>query len=916
MEKYEREKSNNKLDSYSEEQTKNDFILRLFKALGWDVYNDHSNTLTAEEKASRGRVDYGFRINDIPKFFLEAKSFRAGVDKDEYAFQSINYSWLKGCTWAVLTNFEKLIIFNAEWKEKLAVNCLFISLNYTDFLTNFDQLYLLSREAFTKNLLDKEAEKWHKKIKKTPIDQQLLQDLMKFRESLTQSIIRRNSSVKLTDEELDESVQKILDRIIFIRTVEDRQIEPPHLRPLIREDHKGNLWKKLADLYRYFDDAYDSNLFSLHECEKLVIGDEELETVIHGLHETEDGSIQYDFGAINVDVLGNVYEQYLGHILKKTKKSATIQDGSSKRKEQGIYYTPTYIVDYIVKNTVATKIDEMGLDWKKIKILDPACGSGSFLIKAFDYLTTLDKELEKKEELKKELYGTHIATERFGYLKNNLFGVDLDTKAVEIAQLNLMIRATEKKERLPSLQQNIKNGNSLVEDSSIVGDKAFEWKSQFSNIINNGGFDVVIGNPPYVRQEELTPIKPYLETNYVTYHGMADLFVYFFERELNLLKEGGYFGMIVSSKWLRAGYGKNLRKLVSQFWIEQLIDFGDLNIFSDATIYPSIIIMRKIKKPNPKIKFCKVETLDFDSLDNYIQNHQFTVNQNELNDKEWTIQRTDANEFLNKLRNNGIPIEKYVGAKICYGIKTGLNEAFLIDEGINEEIIRANPKNSDLIKPFLTGAEIKRYAIKSKKNHIILTKIGVDIHKYPEIFKHLSNFQEALEKRWDKGDYWYELRACAYYDSFDKPKIIWGNLTKRSSFTLDEKYRFYVNAPACILSTNSKYVLGILNSKLMTYFLKSISAERQGGYIEQKPVYVSQVPIKKSSEHQKEEINQLVEKMLSLNQRINEMGDKNTNERAKVEEEINKVDTEIDELVYKIYGLDEAERKIVEDSIK
>ncbi|MGB9002731.1 MAG: TaqI-like C-terminal specificity domain-containing protein, partial [Nitrosotalea sp.] len=246
----------------------------------------------------------------------------------------------------------------------------------------------------------------------------------------------------------------------------------------------------------------------------------------------------------------------------------------------------------------------------------------------------------------------------------------------------------------------------------------------------------------------------------------------------------------------------------------------------------------------------------------------------------------------------------------------GLNEAFLIDEGINEEIIRANPKNSDLIKPFLTGAEIKRYAIKSKKNHIILTKIGVDIHKYPEIFKHLSNFQEALEKRWDKGDYWYELRACAYYDSFDKPKIIWGNLTKRSSFTLDEKYRFYVNAPACILSTNSKYVLGILNSKLMTYFLKSISAERQGGYIEQKPVYVSQVPIKKSSEHQKEEINQLVEKMLSLNQRINEMGDKNTNERAKVEEEINKVDTEIDELVYKIYGLDEAERKIVEDSIK
>ncbi|MGB6463936.1 MAG: N-6 DNA methylase, partial [Nitrosotalea sp.] len=504
IEKYEREKSNGKLESYSEEQTKNDFILRLFKALGWDVYNDHSNTLTAEEKASRGRVDYGFRINDIPKFFLEAKSFRAGVDKDEYAFQSINYSWLKGCTWAVLTNFEKLIIFNAEWKEKLAVNCLFISLTHADFLTNFDQLYLLSREAFVKNLLDKEAEKWHKKIKKTPIDQQLLQDLMKFREALTQSIMRRNSSVSLTDEELDESVQKILDRIIFIRTVEDRQIEPPHLRPLIREDHKGNLWKKIAELYRYFDDTYDSNLFSPHECEKLVIGDEELETVIRGLHETEDGSVQYDFSAINADVLGTVYEQYLGHILKKTKKSATIQDGSAKRKKQGIYYTPTYIVDYIVKNTVGSKIAEMGLDWKKIKILDPACGSGSFLIKAFDYLTTLDKELEKKEELKKELYGTHIATERFGYLKNNIFGVDLDTKAVEIAQLNLMIRATEKKERLPSLQQNIKHGNSLIGDAKIDKDAALDWNEQFKEIMNNGKFDIVIGNPPYISSLLLT----------------------------------------------------------------------------------------------------------------------------------------------------------------------------------------------------------------------------------------------------------------------------------------------------------------------------------------------------------------------------------------------------------------------------
>jgi predicted type IV restriction endonuclease len=912
VEKYEREKSNNKLESYSEEQTKNDFILRLFKALGWDVYNDHSNTLTAEEKASRGRVDYGFRINDIPKFFLEAKSFKAGVDKDEYAFQAINYAWLKGCTWAILTNFEKLIIYNAEWKEKLAINCLFISLNYKDFLTNFDQLYLLSREAFTKNLLDQAAEKWHKKIKKTPIDQQLLLDLTKFRETLTQSIVRRNASLNLTEEELDESVQKILDRIIFIRTVEDRQIEPPRLRPLIREDHKGNLWKKLVELYMYFDKEYDSNLFTQrHELEKLVIGDIELETIIHGLHETDDGAVQYDFSAINVDVLGNVYEQYLGHILKKTKKGAKITNGASKRKEQGIFYTPTYIVDYIVKNTVGSKIAEMGSDWKKIRILDPACGSGSFLIKTFDYLTSLDKELEKKEELKKDLYGTHIATERFGYLKNNIFGVDLDSKAVEIAQLNLMIRATERKERLPSLQQNIKNGDSLIDDHSIAGNKAFQWKSEFPNIVNNGGFDVIIGNPPYVRQEELLSFKSYLQSNYEVFNSMADLFVYFFERELKLLKNEGYFGMIVNNKWLKTGYGLNLRKFLGKFWIEQFIDFGDLQLFKDATTYPCIIIIRKKLEQNPKIKVCLIKSLDFDSLSSYVEQNYFFFDQRELDPNGWNFQNIQIINLLKKIHTKSLPLKEYIKDQYYFGIKTGLTDAFVIDETIRQSLIQEDPKSDEIIKPFLTGKEVKRYGVQFANKYIILTKIGIDINRYPAIFKWLNKFKNDLEERADQGDHWYELRACSYYDLFGKPKIVYGAITVAPRFALDYG-GYFANNANFFLPTEDKQLLGILNSKLGWFLIQNTCTQVRGGYqlIWQ---YFGNVPIIKQRNI---ELEKLVENMILLNKELIELGNKMTGRRSQLEEQIKRIDSDIDNAVYDIYGLDEFERKIIEDSIK
>lgn len=612
--------------------------------------------------------------------------------------------------------------------------------------------------------------------------------------------------------------------------------------------------------------------------------------------------------------------------MKKTAKRAKVTKSGRHRKQQGIYYTPTYIVDYIVRNTLGKLLENKRINVEKIRVLDPACGSGSFLIKALDILNEYYRK--NKNDYGQTYLDSTVGipfTKRVKILQDNIFGVDLDKQAVEIAQLNLLLKIADKGHRLPLLEQNIKCGNSLIDNKEIAGDKAFKWEDEFKEVIKDGGFNVVIGNPPYVRQEELSEIKPYLAANYETYQGTADLFVYFVEKELRILREDGYFGMIVSNKWLRAGYGKNLRKFLAGFWIEEFIDFGDLRVFADATIYPCIMIIRKVKKPNPRIRICKIETLGFGSLREYVRDNSFFINQSELDEKEWNIQKREANELLKKIRSSGLLIEEFVGARINYGIKTGLNKAFIIDEKKRAELTDEDSRNEELIKPVLIGAESKRYSIKSKKNYIIFTRRGIDISRYPSILKHLEQFRSELTPKKSKeheigrkpGKYeWYEIQDTVdYYKEFEKPKIIWGNLAKRASFSLDETSQFYANAPACILPTNSRYVLGILNSRLMSYFLKSICAERQGGFIEQKPVYVSQVPIKKPTKEQEFGIIQHVEEMLQLNENLLKIGDKLTDERARIEKEIKKVDRQIDELVYQIYEINETEQKIIEDSL-
>lgn len=931
IEKYKQVVASGRIKDYKEENTKKDFITPLFRALGWDTENDNSpDEVTNEDQISRGRVDYAFRMNGIPKFFLEAKALNKGLDESKDAQQAINYAWYKGTSWAVLTDFKTLVIYNAEVKGRIS-DAQFIRLECDQFADQFQKLWWLSKLAFKEGLLDKEATSWGKKLRKIKVGEQLLAELMSYRQLLSKNIVKNNAARNLSESDLDETVQRMIDRLIFIRTTEDRGIEEKHLVSIAREfegGKKGRMTTKLNELYLAYDKTYNSKLFTFnpdnleqrHLCETLEIDNEALLKVLNGLYRSNDGLRDYDFSAIDADVLGNIYEQYLSHILSKTSKRAKVEMEEAHRHDQGIYYTPTYVVDYIVRNTLSELLKgKKTADVEKIRVLDMACGSGSFLLKAFDVINDFYRAKDKnyaQTGLDAETAEFRI-TRKTKILRENIYGVDLDPKAVEIAQLNLLLKAAETKHLLPDLRNNIKCGNSLVSQMTLEDAKAFDWQKEFSEIISSGGFDVIIGNPPYVRQEELTDIKPYLEANYEVYQGTADLFVYFFERELKMLKEGGYFGMIVSNKWFKAGYGAPLRKFLSKFWIEQVVDFGDLPVFADATTYPCIIIIRKISKANPKIRVCLAKTLQFDSLENYVRKISFQFDQKKLTDDGWNFKNTETIKILEKIKQNTISLKEYAGGEVYRGILTGLNKVFVINEETKNKLIAEDPKNAEIIKPFLIGNEIRRYGIEPKGKYLIFTRRGIEINKYPVIKKYLYNFESELTPKRSQsqnigrkpGDYaWYEIQdTIAYYKEFEKPKIVYGKITTGPRFTLDLGGRL-TNDSTFFIPCSDKKLLAILNSKIGWFLTANICTEIRGGY-QLIWKYFGNIPIVKQTAP---ELEGLVDKMLKLNEKLLSLKGKHTDEGARIEQEIAETDAKIDQLVYKLYGITEEEKKIIE----
>jgi hypothetical protein len=457
----------------------------------------------------------------------------------------------------------------------------------------------------------------------------------------------------------------------------------------------------------------------------------------------------------------------------------------------------------------------------------------------------------------------------------------------------------------------------------------FLWKLYFSEVFlrPNPGFDVVIANPPYVRQESIKEQKAYFRDHYRVYQGTADLYVYFVERGVSLLAADGEFAYILPNKWMRANYGKPLRAWLKEQRIEEIIDFGDLPVFASATTYPCIL---RIGAGPPRERFdaVRVETLDYPDLTDYVRAHAYPVNRAYLDEEGWSLADEKTQALLLKIRTAGIPLGEYVGGKIYYGIKTGLNEAFVIDRETRERLIAEDPRSAEVIKPFLAGRDVKRYAPLKVDKFLIFTRRGINIDDYPAIKEYLKQFKEELMPRpngWKGGGWegrkpgsyqWYEIQdSIDYYQEFEKPKIIYPNICKRPEFTYDEANN-YTNQKCFIITLPDKYLLGILNSKLSYFLFNVMLPKLRGGFYEPSYVIFKDFPIyvpdntNPSDLARRDRIVALVEDLLAMKRAL--AGGVSPEERSRLEAACARADAEIDRIVYELYGLTDEEMAAAE----
>lgn len=962
-----------KRNGYNEHQTRVDYINPFFKALGWDMDNRQGHAEAYREVIHEDKIkvggatkapDYGFTLYGQRKFFVDAKKPAVNIKGNiAPAYQVRRYGWSAKVPLSIVTDFEEFSIYDCTKKpnpkDKASVSRIRY-ITYDQYLDEFDFLWdVFAKENLPKGRFDKYVKSDTRKKGTATVDDEFLKSIEEWRRYLATTIALRNKT--LSEDELNYAIQKIIDRIIFLRMCEDRGVE--QYGQLKKAAQKGVVYQNLFALYRMADNKYNSGLFDFKEDKitpSLIVDNKVMKIIIKELYYP---NCEYEFSVMPADILGSVYERFLGKTIRLTEAHyAKIEEKPEVRKAGGVYYTPKYVVDYIVENTVGKLIDgKTPKQVEKIKICDPACGSGSFLIGAYQflldwhikyYMDNLQKKPARssrksgggKKDNPLTPDGNLTTAEKKRILLNNIFGVDIDAQAVEVTKLNLLLKALEGETKasishqltlfhervLPNLGSNIKCGNSLIGhdfydnqldlfSEQMKKINAFDWEEGFSEIFENGGFDVVIGNPPYVRQELISECKSYFETHYQTYHGSADLYQYFIEKGIGLLNPKGYFSYIVANKWMRANYGTSLRSWLKTQRIKEVTDFGDLPVFEQATAYPCIIVAQKGPvKPDYSLDITQVKTLDFNSLSDYVQDNKYQITTKFLVDKGWSIESPATQNLLKKLGANGAKLTDFIQNKIYYGIKTGLNEAFVIDKDEHKKFA----KSKKHLKPFLAGRDVKRYQIPVSDKHLILFPKGVTnansnsqqawqwlTKNFSGIAKHLRPFQAKGEKRYDQGDYWWELRTCEYYDEFEKPKIVLPCIAKVASFTFD-KGIYYSNDKTSIIPSSDLYLLGVLNSKACDFYLKSIASTKRGGYYEYKPMYVSQLPIPNPDEQSRDQITKLVDNLLKLNEQLQTI--KLETQRQQIQRAITHSEKKIDELVYALYGLTKKEIEIIE----
>jgi hypothetical protein len=955
---------------------------------------------------------------DLDKPQNRANDKRSPVDQ---AFSYAQHSDINNpIDWIMVSNFKEFRLYN--YNERSGK---YICFTYEDLLdkeTFQSFMVSFSKKSHT------EKDYPEKLLKATlVVEKQLEHNFYKlFHETRLMLIKELEELNDLTREESVHYAQLILNRYMFIAFAEDTglltsqistdtiitPIKKGNLRhrsiwqrvnELFLDINEGNDYKKISgyngglfaedlDFLKIRDTVEDQGIFeeawqewNFNEYEKDIkhlLGSHA--DVVNPIYKNLLTISSFDFSSeLDVNILGHIFENSIGD-LEELK-----EDTKGRRKKDGIFYTPEYITDYICRNTIipylsksgdvntvddligeywGSAIEELDQKVKNIKIVDPACGSGAFLNKAADVLIEIHLAIHAVlyKDLKETLipYFDHVGKRR-EILLNNIHGVDLNEESVDITKLSLFLKVCKKDKKLPDLDKNIKCGNSLIDDPKYTN-KPFDWEEQFPRIFEEGGFDVVIGNPPYVRQEKIKEIKPYLNENYIVFTGQSDLYVYFFEKAFNLLNINGLLGYISSNKFIKANYGKKLRKFIlDNLSFDKYVDHTFDSVFEDATAYPSVFILRK-SIPN--------------SDNQIIVNNDFKINQSRFDEGAWGFETPKILDLKDKINQNGTIIKDLPGVNIQRGIITGYNKAFIIDENQKNSLINDDKSNIDLISPLVRGKDIFKNQISWKGFYIILSKHGFheEVKNYPIILEYLKNHEKALRNRGQVKNgqhHWLELDnkpTDNYLNLFKNPKLLYPGISSKLFAVYDDQ-GYYTNDKCYLIISefiDLKYLSALISSKTLNFFFKFLGTPLQGNSYMLSKIFVEKLPIYPATPKEQqpfiikadqmlqlnrqlqdevegfhnwlkntfkiEKLSQKLEKYyeLTFNEFLDEVKKKKIDVRSRENQEllreeyqksldiinplingIEQTDKEIDVLVYELYGLTDEEIKIIEDSL-
>lgn len=738
----------------------------------------------------------------------------------------------------------------------------------------------------TKDLLDR-SERADRDV-----TDQLYRDYKQLRSQLTTFIAAQHPAIGV--EARIRTVQTLLDRLLFVAFAEDKGLLPPHSlsRAILHADpyFPRPKWEQLRKLFEWVDQGapphdiprYNGGLFAADPIiDSLALPDH--------LVEQFAPIAAYDFASeISVTILGHIFEQSITDIEnEKAVAGLEAPPPAPKKKREGVVYTPDFITRFIVDHTIGRHLGEIGeallpaygarqadgvIRWRnkasaeadywdaylqrlaRLRVLDPACGSGAFLIAAFNFLNAEQKRVrDRLGELRPGIL-THLSSDAdVEIITNNLFGVDVNAESVEITKLALWLQTARRDRALESLDGNILHGNSLVDDAEYHP-RPFDWTARFPDILGpeipgDRGFDIVLGNPPYVRMEMLKKEKPHFQQRFTVATDRADLYAYFFELGVDLLKVGGRLGFISSSTFFRTGSGKLLRQFLAESSdVESVVDFGDLQVFEGVTTYPAIVTLRKGRDgAQGDLAYLTVRSLP-DDLGKSFEQEARPMPRARLTAGTWRFE-SDLLDAIRARMAAGRPTLAEVYGAPLYGIKTGLNDAFVLTRAERDAIVAraertGGDRSADLLKPFLVGENLKRWHVESDDLWLVYTpRNRIDIDECPALRDHLAPYRERLEARATKQAWWELQQAQAAYEPmFMQSKVIYPHFNDKPNFSFDTS-NYYSNDKSYIIPTSSPALAGFLNSKLAWFQLCGIAPAVRGGFREARVQYVAALAV-------------------------------------------------------------------------